>query len=82
MRTGVTVMPEYFQNEGVENVVARLAAAKVDMIATSPYVMEPADEKTGSREPPVDAGAGSVLPDARYAARAWGCGINRRRRRS
>ena len=60
MRTGVTVMPEYFQNEGVENVVARLAAAKVDMIATSPYVMEPADEKTGSREPPVDAGAGSV----------------------
>lgn len=60
MKTGVTVLPEHFQNEGVESVVDRLAAAKVDMIATSPYVMEPADSKTGSREPPVDAGAGSV----------------------
>src|SRR6187549_511874 len=29
-------------------------------VATSPYVMEPADEKTGSREPPDDAGAGAV----------------------
>lgn len=60
MQTGVTVLPEHFQNEGVENVVARLAAAKVGMIATSPYVMEVSDEKNGSREPPVDAGAGSV----------------------
>lgn len=60
MKTGVTVLPEHFQNEGAERVVERLAAAKVDMIATSPYVMEPSDEKTGSREPPVDAGAGSV----------------------
>ncbi|HEU0122201.1 MAG TPA: hypothetical protein VFQ91_16850 [Bryobacteraceae bacterium] len=60
MATGVTVLPEHFQNEGVENVVARLAAARVDMIATSPYVMEPSEEKGGSREPPIDAGAGSV----------------------
>ena len=60
MKTGVTVMPEYFQNEGVDGVVERLAAAKVDMIATSPYVMEPSNEKDGGREPPVDAGAGSV----------------------
>ena len=60
MKTGVTVLPEFFQNEGVESVVERLAAAKVDMIATSPYVMEPSDEKNGSREPPVDAGAGSA----------------------
>ncbi|MBM3783067.1 MAG: hypothetical protein FJW30_01840 [Acidobacteria bacterium] len=59
-KTGVTVMPEYFQNEGVESVVERLQAAKVDMIATSPYVMEPSNEKEGGREPPVDAGAGSV----------------------
>jgi len=60
MKTGVTVLPEFFQNEGVESVVERLSAAKVDMIATSPYVMEPSDEKSGSREPPMDAGAGSV----------------------
>lgn len=53
-------MPEYFQNEGVDSVLDRLSMAKVDMVATSPYVMEPADEKTGSREPPIDAGAGSV----------------------
>lgn len=60
MNTGVTVMPEYLQNEGIEQVLGRLSAAGVTMIATSPYVMAPADSKTGSREPPVDAGAGSV----------------------
>jgi hypothetical protein len=58
--TGVTVLPEHFQNEGVESVVERLAAAKVDMIATSPYVMEPSNDPTAGREPPIDAGAGSV----------------------
>lgn len=60
MKTGVTVLPEHFQNEGVEAVVSRLAAAKVDMIATSPYVMEPSNDKNAGREPPIDAGAGSV----------------------
>jgi len=60
MKTGVTVLPEHFQNEGVDSVVERLAAARVDMIATSPYVMEPSNDKTAGREPPIDAGAGSV----------------------
>ena len=60
MMTGVTVMPESIQNEGVEAILDRLSAAGVTHVATSPYVMEPADEKTGSREPPIDAGAGSV----------------------
>lgn len=60
MQTGVTVLPEHFQNEGVESVVDRLAAAKVTMIATSPYVMEPSEDKNAGREPPIDAGAGSV----------------------
>lgn len=60
MPTGVTVLPEHFQNEGVESVVARLAAAGVDRIATSPYVMEPSNDPNAGREPPVDAGAGSV----------------------
>lgn len=57
---GVTVMPEYFQNEGVEVVLDRLVSIGVNAVTTSPYVMEPADEKTGGREPPDDAGAGNV----------------------
>jgi hypothetical protein len=58
--TGVTVMPEYIQNEGIDGVLNRLVAAGVTAVTTSPYVMAPADEKTGSREPPIDAGAGAV----------------------
>jgi hypothetical protein len=58
---GITVMPEYIQTEGIEalldNVVGR---AGVTALATSPYVMAPADEATGVREPPADAEAGKV----------------------
>ncbi len=57
---GVTVLPEYLQAESINGVLDRLQAAGVNAITTSPYVMELADEKTGSREPPIDAGAGSV----------------------
>jgi len=57
---GVTVMPEYVQTEGIDKVLDNLAALGATAVATSPYVMEPADEKTGSREPPDDAGAGKV----------------------
>lgn len=58
---GVTVMPEFFQNEGVGGVLDRLMRdGGVSAIGTSPYVMVPADERTGGREPPIDAGAGSV----------------------
>lgn len=58
---GVTLMPEYIQNEGVDGVLDNLMKrANVTAVATSPYVMEPADEKTGSREPPIDADAGKV----------------------
>ena len=57
---GVTVMPEFFQNEGVERVLDNLQGAGCNAFATSPYVMQPAEEKTGSREPPIDAGAGKV----------------------
>ena len=57
---GVTVLPEYLQYESVEAVLDRLQAAGVNAVTTSPYVMELADEETGSREPPIDAGAGSV----------------------
>ena len=57
---GVTVMPEYLQSEGVDAVLDRLQQAGVNAVTTSPYVMEAADEATGSREPPIDAGAGKV----------------------
>jgi hypothetical protein len=68
---GVTVQPMYFQSEGVNAVLDSLADAGVTAIATAPSVYEPVDalpggEDAGSseelprREPPVDAGAGSV----------------------
>ena len=68
---GVTIQPMYFQSEGVDAVLDSLAAAGVTAIATAPSVYEavdrlPGDDDAGSseelprREPPVDAGAGSV----------------------
>lgn len=58
---GITVFPEYFQTEGVEAVLDNLVSrAAATAIATSPYVMEPADAESGTREPPIDAGAGKV----------------------
>jgi hypothetical protein len=59
--TGVTVMPEFFQVEGIEAVLDNLQRrARVTAIATSPYVMAPMPDGQGGREPPIDAGAGSV----------------------
>lgn len=58
---GVTVLPEYIQSESIDGVLDNLLhRAKATAVATSPYVMALADEATGSREPPIDAGAGSV----------------------
>jgi hypothetical protein len=58
---GITVLPEFFQNEGVESVLDNITRrAGATAIATSPYVMRPAASGDGSREPPIDAGAGSV----------------------
>src|SRR6476620_4179010 len=58
---GVTVLPEFLQCEGVDAVLDNLIMqAGATAITTSPYVMEPADEATGVREPPDDAGAGAV----------------------
>jgi hypothetical protein len=55
---GVTVMPEYFQVEGVAAVFDRLAPLRPAALCTAPAVMAPADAATGAREPPADAGAG------------------------
>lgn len=57
---GVTVMPEYVQSEGIDAVLAKLLHMGATAVCTSPYVMEPASQTTGSREPPDDAGAGGV----------------------
>ena len=55
----ITVMSEYIQNEGIEGVLDNLIIkAGANAVATSPYLMEPANERTGSREPPIDPGAG------------------------
>ncbi len=58
---GITVLPEFIQSEGIDGVLKNLVdRAGVNAVTTSPYVMEPSDEASGSREPPIDAGAGSV----------------------
>jgi hypothetical protein len=59
---GVTVMPEWFQHEGVEAVLDRVQAIGATAIATSPYVLEQAPEGEGGREPPPDGEAGRVRP--------------------
>ena len=77
---GVTVMTMYFQSEGVDAVLDGLAAAGVNAIATAPAVYElvdalPGEDEAGlsdelpRREPPIDAGAGSVRVLER---RLWG----------
>jgi len=58
---GVTVMPEFIQTEGVGGVLDNLVRrVGVTAVTTAPNVIALADEKTGSREPPIDAGAGKV----------------------
>jgi hypothetical protein len=59
---GVTVMPEWFACEGVDAVFDRVEALGASAIATSPYVLEPAPDGAGGREPPIDGGAGRVRP--------------------
>ncbi len=58
---GITVMPEYIQTEGIDALLDNLTRrAGVTAVATSPYVMAPADQANGVREPPADAEAGKV----------------------
>jgi len=59
---GITVMPEWFACEGIEGVLDRVQKLGATAIATSPYVLEVAPDGEGAREPPLDAGAGSVRP--------------------
>jgi len=58
---GITVMPEFIQTETVNGLLDNIQRrTRATAVATSPYVMEPAAEGEGGREPPIDAGAGSV----------------------
>lgn len=58
---GITVMPEDYQVEGIEQVLRNVKSrAGANAVATSPYVMEPSDQQHGQRQPPIDAGAGGV----------------------
>jgi hypothetical protein len=59
---GVTVMPEWFQHEGVEPVLDRLQRIGATALATSPYVMAACADGEGGREPPADGDAGRVRP--------------------
>jgi hypothetical protein len=61
-RLGITVMPEWFQSEGVDAVLDRLQAIGATALATSPYLLEIAPAGEGAREPPPDGDAGSVRP--------------------
>lgn len=58
---GITVMPEFIQTETVNGLLDNIQKrTRATAVATSPYVMEPSTEGEGGREPPIDAGAGSV----------------------
>ena len=57
---GVTVLPEWIQSEGINQVLDNLERAGVSAVATSPYVMAESDTENAGREPPIDAGAGKV----------------------
>ena len=59
---GVTVMPEWFQYEGVDAVLDRVQQIGATAIATSPYVMAACPDGEGGREPPADGDAGKVRP--------------------
>jgi len=59
---GVTIMPEWFQYEGIDAVLDRVQACGADAIVTSPYLLERAPEGEGGREPPPDGEAGKVRP--------------------
>jgi len=68
-RLGVTVMPEWIQSEGVDQVLDNLERAGVNAVATSPYVMAESNAENAGREPPIDAGAGKFWT-GRFGANA------------
>ena len=72
-QVGVTVNPEFVQWEGEDNVLENVAGRlKAKLVATVPAVMEPSDDESGGREPPLDAGLGKDrLLDRALWGRRW-----------
>lgn len=54
---GITVLGDYILSEGLENVLANLKRVGATAVATNPTVTAPAEEGTGSFQPPTDAGS-------------------------
>ena len=72
-QVGVTVNPEFVQWEGEDDVLENVAGRlKAKLVATVPAVMEPSDDQSGGREPPLDAGLGKDrLLDRELWGRRW-----------
>ncbi len=54
---GITVLGDYLLSEGVSAVLENLERIGATAAATNPTVTAPADEHTGSFQPPIDAGS-------------------------
>ncbi len=54
---GITVLGDYILSEGIAAVLANLKRVGATAVATNPTVTAPADENTGSFQPPIDAGS-------------------------
>ncbi|MFP6618748.1 MAG: hypothetical protein VB877_05330 [Pirellulaceae bacterium] len=54
---GITVLGDFILSEGVEPVIRNLQRAGVTAVACNPTVTAAAEEKTGSFQPPIDAGS-------------------------
>ena len=54
---GITVMPEYYQDRSIDEVLENLVVrARANAVTTSPYVMAPVPEGSGQRERPFIGG--------------------------
>lgn len=54
---GITVLGDYILSEGVASVLENLKRVGATAVATNPTVTAPAEEGTGSFQPPTDAGS-------------------------
>ena len=54
---GITVLGDFILSEGIKSVLENLHKAGATAVATNPTVTAPADENTGSFQPPIDAGS-------------------------
>ena len=54
---GITVLGDFILSEGVEPIIENLLRIGTTAVAVNPTVTAPADEHTGSFQPPIDAGS-------------------------